>query len=232
MFGPEANTLLNPGDHVCAIYSSDAELADVVSDFLAEGLRKSERCWYLPAADNPRAVRAALKARHVDPVEAAERGALTILPSNAAYGVRGDFDPEETMVVFSNAIEQALSDGFNGFRAAANMSWALDLEDGPELLITYEALLRSLFSSARATGLCLYDRKRMPLAVIDGALSTHPVIRVGATYSSNAFYDAGVQSLRAADPVAVTEKLRHLKSAGAELGAQSPLASDDRRRRR
>jgi hypothetical protein len=44
--------------------------------------------------------------------------------------------------VFSNAIEQAFADGFNGFRAAANMSWALDLPDGPERLITYEALLR------------------------------------------------------------------------------------------
>ncbi len=49
------------------------------------------------------------------------------------------------MVVFSDAIEEALSEGFTGFRAAANMSWALDLEGGTERLITYEALLRSLF---------------------------------------------------------------------------------------
>jgi hypothetical protein len=68
-------------------------------------------------------------------------------------------------------------------------------------------LLRSLFGSARATGLCLYDRNRMPLAVIDGALSTHPVIRAGDAYSPNAFYDVTVQSLREADPVAVISKL-------------------------
>ena len=185
-------------------------MANIVGDFLAEGLRNSERCWYLPASDEPDAVIGALKARHVNTTRATARGALSILSSNAAYSVRGDFDPEETMVVFSNAIEQALVDGFNGFRAAANMSWALDLEGGPERLIIYEALLRSLFSSARATGLCLYDRTRMPLAVIDGALATHPVVRVEGLYSRNAFYDAGVQSLRVADPVAVTSKLEQL----------------------
>lgn len=189
--------LLNPGDHVCAIYSGDDELAQIVGEFLAEGLRKSERCWYLPAADDPSAVRAALAERGVDQGRAVERGALSILSPNAAYGVRGDFDPEETLVVFSHAIEQALSDGFNGFRAAANMSWALDLDGGAERVITYEALLRSLFSSARATGLCLYDRRRMPVAVIDGALATHPIVRADGSYSRNNLYDPTVKSLRA-----------------------------------
>jgi hypothetical protein len=219
---------LSPGDHVCAIYSSDEELADIVGDFLAEGLRKSERCWYLPAADNPRAVRAALDARHIDTAQAVESGALNILSSNAAYSVRGDFDPEETMAVFSDAIEQALTDGFSGFRAAANMSWALDLQSGPERLITYEALLRSLFSNARATGLCLYDRHRMPIAVIDGALSTHPLVRVHGTYFANTFYDRSVRSLRVADPAAVTSKLAQLDAVAGELPSDR---STDRNRR-
>jgi hypothetical protein len=133
-----------------------------------------------------------------------------MLSSGAAYSVRGDFDPEETMVVFSQAIEDALSAGFNGVRAAADMSWALALEGGAERLITYEALLRSLFSSARATGLCLYDRKRMPLDVIDGALATHPVIRRGDTYSRNTFYDPAVRSLGKADGATVRSKLTQL----------------------
>ncbi len=201
---------VKPGDHICAIYGSADELSQTVADFLADGLRKSERCWYLPASDNPDAVRAALSARQVDIARAMERGALSILSSNATYRVRGDFDPEETMAVFSSAIEQALADGFNGFRAAANMSWALDLEGGTERLITYEALLRSLFSSARATGLCLYDRTRMPLEVIDGALSTHPLVHVRGTYAHNGFYDAGVRSLGMTDSVAGAAKLKQL----------------------
>jgi hypothetical protein len=184
---------------VCAIYTSEGELADIVGEFLADGLRKSERCWYLPASDHPAAVRAALKARRVDIPRAAQRGALQILSPSAVYNVRGGFDPEATLAAFSQAIEQALADGFNGFRAAANMSWALDLDGGVERLIVYEALLRSLFASAPATGLCLYDRTRMPLNVIDGALCTHPLVRANGVYSHNALYDPNVRSLRAAD---------------------------------
>lgn len=221
--------VLKPGDHICAIYSSDDELAEIVGEFLAEGIRKAERCWYLPASDDPGAVRAALRAHKVDTRRTEDRGALSILSSNAAYSVRGDFDPEETMVVFSNAIEQALSDGFNGFRAAANMSWALDLADGPERLITYEALLRSLFSSARATGLCLYDQNRMPLAVIDGALSTHPVIRARDSYARNAFYDVTVQSLCATDPTAVHSKLEQLNMPACHHREPPLIESRDRR---
>ncbi len=204
---------LELGDHVCAIYTNDSELADVVADFTAEGLRRRERCWYLPAHDDPAQIREQLEARRVDVTRAIARGALTILSSSAAYDVRGDFDPEDTMRVFSDAIEAALSDGFTGFRAAANMSWALNLQNGAERLITYEALLRSLFSTARATGLCLYDARRMPLRVIDGALCTHPVIRAGATYQPNQFYDPGVRSLPIADETAVANKLAHLQRA-------------------
>jgi two-component system, chemotaxis family, sensor kinase Cph1 len=212
---------LNPGDHICAMYSSDEELARTAGEFLAEGLRKSERCWYLPATDDPNAVRAVLKACHIDTRHAEKRGALKVLSSNAAYSVRGDFDPEETMAVFSNAIEQALGDGFQGFRAAANMSWALDLSGSTERLITYEALLRSLFSSARATGLCLYDRSRMPLSVIDGALATHPIVHVQGAYAQNACYDPDVQSLRAVDPATVAAKLEQFSPRVHEARPQS-----------
>jgi hypothetical protein len=190
---------LNPGDHICAIYSTENELAAIVSEFLADGLRRSERCWYLPAGDASDTVRASLEGRGVNTARALSDGALRILSANAAYNVRGDFEPEETMAVFSSAIEQALSDGFSGFRAAANMSWALNLENGVERLITYEALLRSLFATARATGLCLYDRSRMPLPVIDGALCTHPIERREGAYRLNPFYDDTVDSLEAAN---------------------------------
>jgi DcmR-like sensory protein len=210
---------LHPGDHVCAIYTDEGELADIVAHFLAEGLRRRERCWYLPAGDSAAPIQEALGRRHVDVAATTERGALRILSSDAAYNVRGDFDPEETMTVFSNAIEEALSEGFIGFRAAANMSWALNLENGAERLITYEALLRTLFSTARATGLCLYDSKRMPLQVIDGALSTHPVVRTHGAYQPNPYYDSRVRSLRPADETTVADKLSH--SAGRHIWHRS-----------
>jgi MEDS: MEthanogen/methylotroph, DcmR Sensory domain len=101
------------------------------------------------------AVRRALRSQAIDIAEKSRRGALTIVSSDTAYGVHGDFVPEHTMRMFSDAIEQALADGFTGFGAAEEMSWILSCNDGGETLITYKALLRSLFQTSRLIGLCL-----------------------------------------------------------------------------
>lgn len=136
--------------------------------------------------------------RGIDVAAESRRSALQLRESNDTY-VYGGFDPEQTMRVFSEAIEQALNEGFTGFRAAADMSWALTIGDGTEALIAYEALLRMLFSTSRATGLCLYDRRRMPLAVVNGALLTHPIVEVAGGFERNHRYDPLVKRLSDVD---------------------------------
>ena len=134
-------------------------------------------------------VRDALRTLGVSVTTETKRGALQLISGDGAYVVRGTFNPEATMQIFNDAIEQAYTDGFTGFRAAAEMSWALDCADGAHQVIVYEALLKSLFSNCRAIGLCLYDRKRMPLEVINGALATHPIAGSHGHYAANPRYD-------------------------------------------
>jgi len=198
------------GDHICAIYSTTAELANEVAAFLAEGLRRRERCWYVAAGTETDEVRAALRKRGVVVTAETRREALKLISGDGAYAVHGTFNPEATIQIFNDAIEQAYTDGFTGFRAAAEMSWALECEDGAHQVIVYEALLKSLFASCRAIGLCLYDRHRMPLAVIDGALATHPVAGSHGHYSSNPFYDPMTTRIAAVDDTDVLTRLARL----------------------
>ena len=198
------------GDHVCGIYSTTEELAREVASFLAEGLRNQERCWYVGAGVEMTAVRDALRTFGVDVPAKGKREALQLISGAGAYIVHGAFDPVATIQIFNDAIEQAYTDGFTGFRAAAEMSWALDCADGAHQVIVYEALLKSLFASCRATGLCLYDRERMPLEVIDGALSTHPVAGSHGHYRGNPFYDPATAGPTGVDRAAVLEKLAQL----------------------
>src|SRR5690349_492062 len=177
------------GDHICVIYSTPDELAQEAARFLADGLRNRERCWYVAAGTEMDAVVAQLRKLGVDVSAETKREALKLVSGDSAYIVHGAFNPEATIQVFNDAIEQAYTDGFTGFRAAAEMSWALDCEDGAQQVIVYEALLKSLFASCRAIGLCLYDRNRMPLDVINGALATHPVAGAFGQYGANPFYD-------------------------------------------
>ena len=198
------------GDHVCGIYSTTEELAREVASFLAEGLRNHERCWYVGAGDEMDSVRAALERRGIDVRAKTDRAALQLIWGDGAYIVHGAFNPEATIQIFNDAIEQAYTDGFTGFRAAAEMSWALNCADGAHQVIVYEALLKSLFASCRAIGLCLYDRKRMPLEVINGALCTHPVVGSHGHYGANPFYDPGTTGATDINQAAVLDKLAQL----------------------
>jgi len=198
------------GDHVCAIYSTTEELTRDVASFLAEGLRSHERCWYVGDGAEIDAVRAALQKLKINVTADTKRGALQLISGDAAYIVHGTFHPEATIQIFNDAIEQAYTDGFTGFRAAAEMSWALNCADGAHQVIVYEALLKSLFATCRAIGLCLYDRKRMPLDVINGALCTHPVAGSHGHYGANPFYDPAITGPSGVNQAAVLEKLARL----------------------
>ena len=198
------------GEHVCAIYTTPEELTRHVARFLAEGLRGNERCWYVGEGAELDSVLTALRNLGINVTADTKRGALQLITGDAAYIVHGTFNPEATIQIFNDAIEQAYTDGFTGFRAAAEMSWALKCEDGAHQVIVYEALLKSLFASCRAIGLCLYNRQRMPLDVIDGALSTHPVVGAHGRYGANPFYDPATTGPTGIDPAAVVGKLAQL----------------------
>ena len=201
---------LKRGDHICSIYSTPIELTETVAEFLADGLRRHQRCWYVASDDETDAVRAQLQQYGVDVHRAIIRGALKFISGNGTYVIHGSFNPEQAIKVFNDAIAQATSDGFTGFRAAAEMSWALGRQDTVEQLIVYEALLKTLFATCRAIGLCMYDRRRMPLDVIDGAIATHPKVLAGGAYRVNQYYEPARSHLQSTDTEIVVAKLRQL----------------------
>jgi hypothetical protein len=201
---------LKRGDHICALYSSKAELANIVVDFLVDGLRHGQRAWFITPGDEVASVHALLLQRRIDVDAEIARGALQLISGADTYVVHGTFDPERAISTFNDAIESAYKDGFTGFRASAEMSWAMQDTQRMNQLIIYEALLRSLFSTSRAIGLCLYDRARTPLDVVNGALCTHPVVRSADGYAVNPFYDAATTHLTAADEKSVKARVAAL----------------------
>ncbi len=158
-------------------------------------------------------LRDGLRQLGIDVAAETKRKALQL--SDAAYIVHGSFNPEATIQIFNDAIERAYTDRFTGFRAAAEMSWALECADGPHQVIVYEALLKSLFANCRAIEFCLYDRKRMPLEVINGALLTHPIAGAHGHHSANQFYDPAATRPTSIDPADVLGKLARLDRSSA-----------------
>lgn len=177
------------GDHVCVAYDSAEEQLDVAVTFIADGLRRNERCLY--AADSRHgldAFRAALASAGVDAAAAEESGSLLLLTKDLAHLQQGRFDCERMLQMLNDSVEAALNAGYIGLRTCGDMSWLLDNAPGTEQIVEYEALLNQFFSSVRALGMCQYDRTRLPQGLLDHALETHPSLVLDRRHRANPFY--------------------------------------------
>jgi hypothetical protein len=81
--------------------------------------------------------------------------------------------------------------------------------------------------------LCLYDRQRMPLQVINGALLTHPIIEVAGEFSRNACTIRQSEVLSDVDSSAAIPRRRRTRPAqsGTRPIAESHTVERDRRLR-
>ena len=205
--------LFNHGDHVCVLYDSRDEQLKVAAEYVVEGLRLGERCFYAAvSSDDLGQFRAALDAAGADVAAALTDGALELATKHEAHLTGGYFDSERMLRMLDAAVERALNDGFLGLRTCGDMSWLLDEASGSGQVIEYEALLSQFFRNVRAVGMCQYDRRRIPAGLLDHALATHPSVVVGGRHRSNPFYQTAPRLASVPAQMADVEwKLREIR---------------------
>jgi hypothetical protein len=200
------------GGHICALFETEDEQIAIAADYLAAGLRRGERCLY--AAASPAALarfRAALEARGVDAARAFRRGALVLTTNDEVHLAGGRFDSERMLRLLNNAVEAALNDGFQALRTCGDMSWLLAKPEGSEQVVEYEAFLNQFFRAVRAEGMCLFDRARLPAALLDHALATHSSVCLHDRLVPNPFFEPDATGARIPQPEAVASKLSALQ---------------------
>ncbi len=140
------------GDHVCSIYeTAEDQLATAVA-YVADGLRRRERCLYV--ADELDTFRRWLGAAGIDVESAERRTALLLRTKDQAHLDGGHFDYERMLAMLNQAVEDALNAGFAGLRTCGDMTWLLDEAPGSQQVVEYEAQLSQFFATVRALGLC------------------------------------------------------------------------------
>ena len=177
------------GEHICSLYDTEEEQLSVAAEYLSDGIRNGERCLYAAAsrADLKR-FRTVLTAASIDVTDALRRGAFIERTHAEVHLAGGRFDCERMLRLLNEAVEAALNDGFKGLRTCGDMSWLLVECDGREQVTEYEALLNPFFKNVRGAGMCLYDRRRLPKHLIDGALATHPSLVSAGRHQVNPAY--------------------------------------------
>ncbi len=74
------------GDHIANFYRGDAEMLSVLGPYIAEGLRRGERCAVISSPETAERLREWLKSRDLDPAAAQESGQLIFHPGEATAG--------------------------------------------------------------------------------------------------------------------------------------------------
>jgi hypothetical protein len=166
------------GDHVCTLYSTAEEQLAVATEYIRGGLARGERCLYIVCEHDVGNFRNSLRAAGIEVEREEARGALVLLNKGQGHLAEGTFDPARMIERLDAAVKQALDDGFTGLCAGGDMSWVLDEAPGTEKVGEYEALLNRFYRDNRALGLCLYNRNKVPAAILDHGLATHSKIRV------------------------------------------------------
>ena len=200
------------GEHVCVLYETPEEQRTVAAAYLADGLARGERCYYV--ADSAAALgefRVVLRGLGVDVDDVRRSRALLEATHDEAHLAGGYFDSERMLAMLNQALETALNDGFTGLRTCGDMSWLLGDPPGAQQVFEYEALLNQLFRGVRACGMCQYDRRRLPDTLLDRALATHSSAVIEGTHKANPFYEPAASAVRPAQPLALRAKLWDLR---------------------
>jgi hypothetical protein len=177
------------GEHICALFETEVEQVTMAAEYLADGLRRGERAFYVGrSADALDRFRDALRACGIDVDAMIESGALAQATNAEAHLVDGCFDSERMMSMLNEAVESALIDGFTGFRTCGDMSWLLTNAPGAEHVMAYESMLNEFFHRLGACGMCQYDKRRFSEQVIQQALATHASTMVDGRPAVNPHY--------------------------------------------
>jgi chemotaxis family two-component system sensor kinase Cph1 len=174
-------TFVNPsieqlglGDHVAYFVRSNAERLAFVIPYIAIGLRRGERCMYIAEDNSVARIYEELQKAGVDVDKATSSGALSVMTKRETYLRYGMFEPEKMIYDLNCEVKRSLDQGFSGFRASGEMSWALDLPSALARLVEYEEQLQALWP-AEFGGVCQYDVTRFPADLIARLKRIHEI---------------------------------------------------------
>jgi signal transduction histidine kinase len=181
---------LKPGQHLCLLYDSPADTWDTIVPYFRDGLARGEQCLFVGDADSTRESTLALAGAGIDIDRETHRGALGISTACESGILGGDFQPRAELGHLESAVARALSQGFPGVRFSGEAPHALYGSRYEERdVVEFETLLNDTIVRYGLVGICRYDLRRWPPALIRQVLRVHPLAVIGPLVCPNVFYE-------------------------------------------
>lgn len=107
-----------------------------------------------------------------------------VLSSERHFGDDGRFDADRMIGELSDALEQALVDGYDGLWATGDMTWEFGPAKDFGELLEYEWRLEDFFHRhSEISGVCQYHADTLPHEILRRGVLTHSTIYVNETLS-------------------------------------------------
>lgn len=175
--------------HVMLLYEDVADYRYVAARFIADGLRKKDKCVMATDDYGYDDVLHDLESLGVDVPRALDSRRLVLIDVGTHYASERAFDPHETIRQWQRVTDEAVDQGFANVRAVGEATFSLQGEKGGDKLIYYENLLNDrLFPHYPFMSLCVYDKRRYSTEVIKAAIQSHPMLVYGRKIFKNNIY--------------------------------------------
>lgn len=161
------------GDHTCVFYRNEDSLREVLTPYIADGLRRGERCFCAQTPYICKRLIFDLQFLGVDTDTTIRQGALEIHTVDEVYFPSRKFEPEAMIDLLLRSMEDAWRQGFTALRTAGELSWASEGRTDCDQLVTYENLVEEVFPGKAVTGLCQYNTGKMSPEVLERVLGAH-----------------------------------------------------------
>jgi DNA-binding CsgD family transcriptional regulator len=178
---------VDPGTHICALYSGPAERDRLLFPFLQEGIREGDKCLCLIDDAEPASIR--------DGVENQQNGGLPrhskqldIDRASEVYLQAGRFSVRQMISFLAVRLTQAAESEFPLLRAAGEMSWVLPQSEEVEDFFAYESAVNKIVEDKPAVFMCMYDLRRFGISMLVDVLKTHPKVLLDGMVLDNPNY--------------------------------------------
>jgi hypothetical protein len=178
--------MLQPGDHVCALYLGTAERDAIILPFLREGLRLGEKCICVLDTTPPSDVLSAI-GHGIDVHGSVASEQFMVCGCAEAYLRSGAFSGDDMLECWDGCIGEAIGGGYRFARVTGEMPRTLRDPSERAAFFRYESELNRFLPRYPQALLCLYDLSLFGGGVLVDLLKTHPKLLVGGRLLENPY---------------------------------------------
>ena len=168
------------GDHIGHFYRGSDQRFSVLGPYVAEGLRRGERCVVISSPDTEDQLRAWLSEKGLSADDACKEGRLFLHPGLATQ--------KDMRAMVSRIEAESRDEGYTFVRWAGDGGWALAGKTSVCEMLRWEALYDKVSGDWQILALCQFDLTQFGGDVVMDALRSHPLCIMGDVLIKNSFH--------------------------------------------